>query len=56
MFVIHPQDKTTAMLSLLYEGQEARVINVLLLHQGDGTSLASCIFPRAYHDVRPWKR
>ena len=27
MFVIHPKDKTTAMLSLLYEGQEARVIN-----------------------------
>ena len=27
MLVIHPKDKTTAMLSALYDGQEAQVVN-----------------------------
>lgn len=27
MLVIHPKDKTTAMLSALYDGQEAQVVD-----------------------------
>ena len=49
MLVIHPKDKTTAMLSALYDGLEAQVVDDCRSTKGDGASVASCLYAGAHH-------
>lgn len=56
MLVIHPKDKTTAMLSALYDGLEAQVVADYRTTKEMGAFVASCLYTGAHHVAGAWLR
>lgn len=56
MLVVHPKDRTTSVLSTLYEGMDANMVSSNCSNKKNGAFVASCFYTRTNHATWTWLR